>query len=137
MKAFTVKKTKEKQNVYAGKKFRGITKEEHKLVVQVERHFINMINGKDLDQIPKEIWIQTMMGEMCERYPEETAEKGFYQPVMYENKECYAIHPDVMNVFQDIVGRVYAEYAFLGKEHLEEIIKKWNQTFNFIENVII
>lgn len=42
MKAFTVKKTKEKQNIYAGKKFRGITKEEHKLVVQVERHFITL-----------------------------------------------------------------------------------------------
>lgn len=124
-------------NIYAERKFRKITKNEHRLIVQVERRFLDIINGKDLAQLPKEMWIQIMMSEMCDTYPAETAEKGFYQTVMYEGEEHYAVHPDAMFVFQDIVERVYAEYAVLGRDHLEDIIKRWNQTLNFIENVII
>lgn len=124
-------------NILAGRQFRGINRNEHRLVVQVERHFLDMIDGKDLAQIPKEMWIQIMMNEMCDTYPAETAEKGFYQTVMYEGKECYAVHPDVMAVFQDIVERIYAEYAVVGRDHISDIVKRWNQTLNFVEKVVL
>lgn len=117
--------------------FRAINKKEHYHIVEAEKHFLDVIEGKDLSLIPKETYVQIMMAKLCEDYPEETAEKGFYQAVKYEGEICYMVHPNAMLVFQDIVERVYAEYAVLGKDLMGDVIARWRKTLNFIEKTII
>lgn len=128
---------KTNRNFYAGKKFRAINKKEHYLIVEAEKHFLDVIEGKDLSLIPKETYVHIMMAKLCDDYPAKTAEKGFYQVVNHEGETHYLVHPNAMLVFQDIVERVYAEYAVLGKDLMGDVIARWRKTLNFIEKTII
>jgi hypothetical protein len=128
---------KTNKNIYEGKKFRAINKKEHYLIVEAEKHFLDIIEGKDLSLIPKETYIYIMMAKLCDNYPAETAEKGFYQVVDYEGEPHYLLHPKAMLALQDVVERVYAEYAVYGKDLMGDVIARWRKTLNFIETTII
>jgi hypothetical protein len=57
---------------------------------------------------------------LVNKYPEDKAEKGFYQTIDYEGSKAFAIHPLAMNSFDNLGCMLYRYARTMNSRDLDE-----------------